>query len=175
MTTKLKELLYEVFDEDQPKINKHEVIEGVSHYSIVGKKLYSETSILETAEQLVKIVESAHSHILSETGDWFDKISVSRNMKNLNGIVKEFKKTATEAHSVNQRLQALYEDAGHILGRYYDINEETGDKDEYQAFFRKTAKEFGVDPEKIDELPDDKKAEFYNLIDAGWEADTETD
>jgi len=175
MTTKLKELLYEVFEDEQPKINKREVIEGVSQYSIVGKKLYSEHSILEIAEQLVKIAESAHSHILSETDGWFDKVSVNRNMKSLSGIVKEFKKTATEAHSVNQRLQALYEDAGHILNRYYEIKEESGDQEEYQAFFRKACEKFGIDPGDIDNVDDEKKKELFNYVDKNWQADKETD
>ena len=35
----------------------------------------------------------------------------------------QFKKTAVEANSVNQRLSALYEDMGNILNRYYEIDE----------------------------------------------------
>tara|TARA_R100000008_G_C3450177_1_gene98940 strand:- start:9 stop:542 length:534 start_codon:yes stop_codon:yes gene_type:complete len=44
-------------------------------------------------------------------------------MKHLNGMVKEFKKTAMESNALNQRLTALYEDMGSVLNRYYDINE----------------------------------------------------
>ena len=50
-------------------------------------------------------------------------------MGSLKGMVKEFKKTANEANSVNQRLTSLYEDMGHILNRYYEINEDAGDMD----------------------------------------------
>ena len=125
---KLKNLLNEVF-EDSPKINKHKVIEGVSQYGAVGKALYSENNLVRIAEQLVGIAESAHSHILGEQGDWFDKVTVNKNMGSLKGMVKEFKKTANEANSVNQRLTSLYEDMGHILNRYYDINEDKGDMD----------------------------------------------
>tara|TARA_Y100000310_G_scaffold331380_1_gene404828 strand:- start:185 stop:703 length:519 start_codon:yes stop_codon:yes gene_type:complete len=171
---KLRDLLEEVF-EDQPKIDKHKVAESVSQYGVIGKKLYMETSILEIAEQLVDIVESAHSHVLSETDDWFDKVSINRNMKVLKNHVNEFKKTAKEYSTLNERLVDLHENIGSILNKYYDINEESGDKEEYQAFFRKTAKEFGVDPEKIDELPDEKKKEFYDALDKGWKADKETD
>ena len=120
---KLRDLLNEVF-QDAPKVNKHKVIEGVSNYSNLGKKLYSENSLLEISKSLINIAESAHSHILSETDDWFDKVTVNKNMKSLKNMVGEFKKTAGEANSVNQRLTALYEDMGHILNRYYDINED---------------------------------------------------
>jgi len=119
---KLKDILSEVFDET-PKVDKHKVIEGVKNYGIVGKSLYNGRNIMEVAKQLSEIAESAHSHILGEQDDWFDKISVNKNMKTLKGSVVEFQKTAKEAHSLNQRLTGLYEDIGHVLNRYYEIDE----------------------------------------------------
>jgi hypothetical protein len=44
-------------------------------------------------------------------------------MKHLKGSVVEFQKAAKEAHVLNQRLTGLYEDIGHVLNRYYDIDE----------------------------------------------------
>ena len=119
---KLKELLGEVFDET-PKVDKHQVVEGVRNYGIVGKQLYNNSNIMEIAKQLAEIAESAHNHILGEQDDWFDKISVNKNMKTLKGSVVEFQKTAKEAHMLNQRLTGLYEDIGHVLNRYYEIDE----------------------------------------------------
>ena len=125
---KLKDILSEAF-EDTPSINKREVVEGVKNYGIVGKSLYNNNNIMEIAEQLAQVAESAHSHILGEESDWFDKVSVSRNMKHLKGSVVEFQKTAKEAHSLNQRLTGLYEDIGNVLNRYYEISEDKGDMD----------------------------------------------
>ena len=126
---KLKKLLGEVFDET-PKVDKHQVVEGVRNYGIVGKSLYNNNNIMEIAKQLAQVAESAHSHILGEESDWFDKISVNKNMKSLKGNVMEFQKTAKEAHALNQRLTGLYEDIGHVLNRYYDISEgDEGDMD----------------------------------------------
>ena len=126
---KLKDLLSESFN-DTPKVNKHEVIEGVRNYGIVGKQLYNSVNIMEVAKQLSHMAESAHSHIIGENDDWFDQVSVNRNMKALKGNVMEFKKTAIESHQLNQRLQGLYEDIGHVLNRYYDISEDKGDMDD---------------------------------------------
>ena len=109
--------------DDRPKVNKHEVIEAVKSYQTVGKQLYNGGGILEAAKQLVQMAESAQNHVLSETDDWFDGVSVKRNMKELKGLTGQFRKTAVEANSVNQRLSALYEDMGNILNRYYDIDE----------------------------------------------------
>ena len=146
---KLKNILKEVF-EDTPQVDKHKVIEGVKNFGIVGKTLYNNNNIMEVAKQLAEIAESAHSHILGEQDDWFDKVSVNKNMKSLKGSVVEFSKTAKEAHSLNQRLTALYEDIGHVLNRYYEIDEaldavgkedddidNDGDSDESDEYLRK--------------------------------------
>ena len=108
---------------------------------------------MEAAKQLVKLAESAQNHVLSETDDWFDAVSVKRNMKELKGLTGQFKKTAVEANSVNQRLSALYEDMGNILNRYYDIEDvrealdpvgkedddvdNDGDEDDSDAYLKK--------------------------------------
>ena len=119
---KLKNILQEVFEES-PQVDKYKVVEGVKNFGIVGKQLYNNNNIVETAKQLAEIAESAHHHILGESDDWFDKISVNKNMKSLKGSVVEFTKTAKEAQALNQRLTALYEDIGHVLNRYYEIDE----------------------------------------------------
>jgi len=119
---KLKNILQEVFEES-PKVDKYKVVEGVKNFGIVGKALYNNNNIVEIAKQLSEIAESAHNHILGEQDDWFDKVSVNKNMKSLKGGVVEFQKTAKEAQQLNQRLTALYEDIGHVLNRYYDIDE----------------------------------------------------
>ena len=126
---KLKTLVEDIFNE-QPQINKYEVVEGVRSYGIVGKQLYSSSNIMEIAKQLSHIAEQAHTHIIGETDDWFDKVSVNKNMQTLKRSVAEFKKAATESHQLNQRLTGLYEDIGHVLNRYYEIDEaDQGDMD----------------------------------------------
>ena len=125
---KLKTLLEDIFNE-QPQVNKYEVVEGVKSFNIVGKSLYNNSNIMEIAKQVSHIAEQAHTHVLGETDDWFDQVSVNKNMQSLKKRVAEFKKTAQESHQLNQRLTGLYEDMGHILNRYYDINEDAGDMD----------------------------------------------
>ena len=121
---KLKTLLSEVFEENQERIDGRPVSKQVSEYGLVGKKLYGEHNIMEIAERLVRMAESAQQHIVTETDDWFDKVSVNRNMKSMTGMVKEFKSTAKDHKALSERLVALYEDMGGILNRYYDIREE---------------------------------------------------
>lgn len=48
-----------------------------------------------------------------------------------------------------------------------------GDKEAYQKFFRKALEKFGVT--EPDQLEGEKRKEFYDYIDANWEADKEED
>ena len=145
----------------------------ISSYNKLGEAIFGDSNITKIAEKLSWIAGQAKSHTLSETEDWFDKITVNRNMKELTGLSGQFGKIANEAKSLQERMGALYEDMGNILGRYYEIGEtvteETGDKEEYQKFFNAALKKFGVS--EPDELPDDKKKAFYNYVDANWEGD----
>ena len=149
----------------------------ISSYNKLSEAIFGKSNITEIAEKLSWIANQAKSHTLQETEDWFDKITVNRNMKELTGLSGQFGKIANEAKSLQERMGALYEDMGNILGRYYEISEtvkeETGDKEEYQKFFNAALKKFGVS--EPDKLPDDKKKAFYNYVDANWEGDNESD
>ena len=122
------------------------------------------------------IANQAKSHTLSETESWFDKITVNRNMKELTGLSNQFGKIANEAKTLQQRMGALYEDMGSILGRYYEIGESeesTIKEGDYEAFFQSAMKKFGIS--SPDELEDEKKKEFFDYVDKNYKADNETD
>ncbi len=133
MDIKLQELIKEfALEQERPRADKFKVTEAIRNYGRVGRALYKSGGILEAAKQLSEMAIAAQNHVLSETNDWFDGVSVKRNMKELKGLTGQFKKTAVEANAVNQRLSALYEDMGNILNRYYEIDEamDKVDKDE---------------------------------------------
>ena len=164
-------------DVEEEKIDVDGLTTEISSYNKLGESIFGESNITKVAEKLSWIANQAKSHTLSETEEWFDRITVNRNMKELTGLSGQFGKIAKEAKSLQERMGALYEDMGNILGRYYEIgesvSEETGDKDEYQKFFMTALKKFGVS--EPDERDDDKKKEFYNYVDANWEGDNESD
>ena len=116
---------------------------------------------------------------------WFkqlvSRIKTLMGIHNPKDVARLFGKIAGEAKSLQERMGALYEDMGNILGRYYEIGEThqngehepmTGDKDEYQKFFMAALKKFGVS--EPDDLDDDKKKEFYNFVDANWKGENES-
>ena len=165
------------------KITSKQVSEALRNYNKLGETLYQQQSLKETAKSLSSIAEMAASHTLQETEDWFDKVTVSRNMKELTNHSKAFSKIAEEASSVQQRLAGLYEDMGMILNRYYDIPEgaEQVDKDEtkdqieegdYEEFFQSAMKKFGIS--SPDELgSDEEKKKFFNYVDKNYSAKAE--
>ena len=176
-------------EEEKPSINVKELVESIRNFNSIGESIYGKGSLKEIAESLSSIAEGAAQHTLSETEDMFDKVTVSRNMKELTGLSKQFGKVAMEANSLQERMSGLYEDMGHILGRYYSIGEandvENGEDsedvsemmfkedDNYKAFFQKAMKKFGVS--SPDQLKPEDKDDFYNYVDRNYKAKKETD
>ena len=171
--------------DDTSQIDIKELVSSINNYSSLGEQIYGKGSLKEVAETLSSIAEGAAQHTLSETEDMFDKVTVSRNMKELKGLSGQFGKVAMEANSLQERMSGLYEDMGHILGRYYSIGEgskevksedsaaDFTEDDGYKAFFKKALKKWGASSPA--EIKDEDKDEFYNYVDRNWKGDKETD
>jgi hypothetical protein len=104
------------------EVKKH-FLEIISTYTGFQDQMKRNSDIVEMAETLGGVVEAAKTLTLKEAGDWFDKVTVKRNMKELDRLDASFDKVAKEARGLDQRLSALYEDMGNILGRYYEISD----------------------------------------------------
>lgn len=104
--------------------DKKQMLRSISGYNKYKKALRSEHNFVEVAKDLSEIADFVRTITLAEADDEFDKITIERNMKDLENMSKSFNKYATEAQSLRQRLEALYEDMGMIINRYYDISEE---------------------------------------------------
>jgi intein-encoded DNA endonuclease-like protein len=185
--------------ESEPQISSEQILSKIQEFGNLGKSIYQEGDLKQTAKTLSDIANAAKVHTLRETEDWFDKVTVNRNMKELTNLSNQFGKLSEEASSVQQRLSALYEDMGNVLSRYYDLNEthdyghesddaetpeiETGEEnpyqepvseadDKYAKFFRGALNKFGVSsPAELG----DKKQAFYNYVDKNYQAKQETD
>jgi len=104
------------------EVKKH-FLEIISTYKGFKEQMGRQSDIVETAETLGGVVEAAKTLTLSEADDWFDKVTIKRNMSELDKMDKAFDKVAAEARALDERLHSLYEDMGHILGRYYEISD----------------------------------------------------
>jgi len=106
---------------------KKAALEAIGRYNEYGNHLRREHNLMEIAHTLAQITEAAERFALQETTDkedgWFDQNTVSKNMQQLRKINEDFNKLAKEAHVVQQRMEALYEDGGHVLSRYFEIKD----------------------------------------------------
>ena len=123
---KLKDILKETeeFQQLPSEIKKH-FLEIISTYGQHRENMSRKSDIRQVAETLGAIADAAQEYTLREGGDWFYSVTIKRNMKELKSLQEKFEKEAVEAKSQEQRLEALYEDMGHVLGRYFEIAEIT--------------------------------------------------
>jgi len=98
--------------------------EKISKFGKYQRYIALEAKDMDVAEDICNIVENASKCILNETEDWFDTISVKRNLKEIKTLAKDFYRTAKERQVYTQRMQSLYEDMGNILNRYFEIHGE---------------------------------------------------
>jgi hypothetical protein len=119
---KLKDLLKETeeFQQLPTELKKH-FLEIISTYNQHREGMSRKSDIMQVAETLGGIADAAQEYTLREGGDWFDRVTIKRNMSELKKLQTSFEKEAVEAQSQQQRLEALYEDMGHVLQRYFEI------------------------------------------------------
>jgi hypothetical protein len=102
---------------------KRHFLEIISTYNSFAEQMRRYSDIVEMAETMGGVIDAAKTLTLHEAGDWFDKVTIKRNMSELDKMDKSFDKVAKEARALDNRLSALYEDMGNILGRYYEISD----------------------------------------------------
>ena len=119
---RLRDILKETeeFQQLPTELKKH-FLEIISTYNQHREGMSRKSDIRQVAETLGGIADAAQEYTLREGGDWFDRVTIKRNMTELKKFQAAFEKEAVEASAQQQRLEALYEDMGHVLGRYFEI------------------------------------------------------
>ena len=128
----LRSILNEKYlgETEKPKMTKEEkkaFLEAVSQYHKLGEMVYRNNQLSELSETLSNIVSTAENLTMQESEHWFDNVTVSRHMKQIQEAYKVFEKTAGEMSGMQQRLEAAYEDIGTVLNKYYNVNNSLGE------------------------------------------------
>ena len=101
-------------------------------------------------------------------------LKMSGNMTNAVKKIEKMKKGLSKEKEVAAALQLANEEVSEaVLDDAHAMNTLLEDKAKYKAFFNKALKKFGV--KSPGELEGDKKKEFFDYVDAGYEADNEED
>mgnify|MGYP005846990379 FL=1 len=122
MKIKLSRIIKE--EQQRPQLTteqKKQFLEAIKSFGKYGKHLKTEVDLVQLSEELNGLCQMAEQVILSEADEWFDKITINRNMKDLKRIGEEFSKASKEAKSLQERMLSLYEDMGHVLNRYFEV------------------------------------------------------
>jgi hypothetical protein len=117
-----------IFDEEPKKISpeiRERALGAIKEYNKYSKMIHREGNLLDIAKTLAEIAEFASRYTVEEAGDWFDGVTVKRNMNDLKKLSVEFAKVAKEVQGHQDRMGALYEDMGGILNRYFEIHDLT--------------------------------------------------
>tara|TARA_R110001583_G_scaffold13766_4_gene58701 strand:- start:2306 stop:3046 length:741 start_codon:yes stop_codon:yes gene_type:complete len=175
---KLKQILQEsnrdAFERSLTREDKRDIMDSVSKFNEFGSKIYKTNEIAEMVEAIRNMTSGASKLALQETDGWFDGVTVKRDMKEVANSTKLFEKAAKELSTLQQRLESVFEDIGHKLGKYYNINEamdavgkedddidNDGDSDESDEYLAKkrSAISKAVSEGRLDEAskPIDKK------------------
>lgn len=135
MSTKLRVLLQEKYLKEKADNSVEDVIEytpeekkqfvdALSSLSTYGEAVYTDRDLKGVVSALKTISEMA-MNMLKKTGDsndeWFDNITISRNIKTLKEDIKIFERTAKEVTELQHRLTNSYEEIAQILSKYFDV------------------------------------------------------
>ena len=102
--------------------------EDIKNFGRFGEHIYNSRGMSEVVESIKSLAERAQEMALDEAGDegWFEAVTVKKNMNEVKKDAQLFEKTAKEMHALQQRMEALYEDIAHKIGRYYEVGELSG-------------------------------------------------
>ena len=122
---RMKQILSETKQEENyRKLNEKQrklVLGAVNKFNQFEQHIYRQKDVREIVEAIKTISEFAGRLALDETDDWFDGVTVKKDVKEINDSVKLFEKTAKEVGTLQHRLEAMYENIGGKLSRYYEI------------------------------------------------------
>ena len=119
-----KEILNENYFEqkqDIPDDVRERIMTSIKEYNKLGKQIYREGNLVDLAKNLSEIATFTERYTLENSNDWFDGVTIQRNMKELKTFSGEFSKVAEAVQQHQDRMSSLYEDMGHILNRYFEI------------------------------------------------------
>ena len=144
---------------------------GDKDFVVSGKK-YKVEDYDEDEDDKEEVDEAVDKKLVKKAVDI--ALKMSGNMSGAVKKIEKMKKGLSKDKEVAAALQLANEEVSEsVLDDAHAMNTLLEDKAKYKAFFNKALKKFGV--KSPGELEGDKKKEFFDYVDAGYEADNEED
>lgn len=102
---------------------KQSYLEAISKFNEYGDAIYSNKKLKEAVANIKRVVEFASTNMVEESGDWFDGVTVTRHAKRMQEAMNILEKAGTDASKLQQRMEAMYEEIGTMLNKYYEIKD----------------------------------------------------
>ena len=75
----------------------------------------------QVAENIVYIAELTEKYGLNETSEWFEGVTLERDMKDIKKNAQDLHKFANKIHPLVKQAEAIYEEIGLKLERYFEL------------------------------------------------------
>lgn len=118
----------EWYDEDDGELSNKEIkilAREMKKFNEYGKALFpdEDRDLIVLAKKITKLAKLAEQYLNDNVDEDFDRVTINRNMKELDSYVEDFQELAKELKEKQERLAALYEDIGVVFNRYFDVKD----------------------------------------------------
>ncbi len=144
---------------------------GDDTFVVSGKK-YKVEDYDDKDDDKEEVEEGFSKSLVKKASDL--ALKMGGDMTNAVKKIEKMKKGLSKDKEVAAALQLANEEVSEeVVQEAHEMNEAEDKKAKYKAFFDKALKKFGVDSPA--ELKGDKKKEFFDYVDANYEAENESD
>lgn len=100
---------------------KRNLLQMVGKFNEYRRVMKMADELKNVAENIVYISEMTEKYGLNETSEWFEGVTLERDMKDIKRYANELHKIANKVHPEVQKAEALYEEIGLKLERYFNL------------------------------------------------------
>jgi len=162
----------EVDEVAEPKAKGEKEFKGKHKVKKSGEKEDGSVVKEESCDDDEDLDEAVDKKLIKKAVDI--ALKMSDNMTGAVKKIEKMKKGLSKDKEVAAALQLANEEVSEaVIEEAHAMNTLLEDKAKYKAFFNKALKKFGI--KSPGELEGDKKKEFFDYVDAGYEADNEED
>jgi hypothetical protein len=100
---------------------KKKLLNMVGKFNEYRRAMKMADELKQVAENILYISELTEKYGMNETSEWFEGVTLERDMKDIRRYASELHKIANKVHPEVQKAEALYEEIGLKLERYFNL------------------------------------------------------